>query len=116
MNQEMKEQFQKKVQHCYAAQKAEWLKQPQEELIENAFRIDAAKRIAEILPESVNEIEMSYLMRFKDPLKIVTDAWVIEKEYPIDFDEQLSWVVWELTDKCDADGFYERENNGISAV
>jgi len=56
------------------------------------------------------QAEMNYLMQFKDPLKIVTDAWLVENEDSIDFDEQLSWMVWELTDRHDADGFYEKEN------
>ena len=107
----LKEKFQRKIKICYIKQVKEWKRSDQKELIKNAFRIDAAKHIAEILANVLDDREMNYLMQFKDPLKIVTDTWVIEKEYPVDFDEQLKWLVWDLTDRCDADGFYEQEEN-----
>ena len=110
MNQELRNQFRKKIERCYAAHIAEWYRQSPEELVSNAYRIGAMKQIAEILPNTANEYEMAYLIQFKDPLLIVTDAWAFEKEYVFDFDDQLSAVLWELADKCDADGVYEREN------
>ncbi len=106
----LKEEFQRKIKICYAKQVKEWMQLDPKELIDNASRIDVTKQIAEILADVVNDIEMNYLMQFKDPLKIVTDAWIVENENSIDFDEQLSWLVWELTDRRDADGFYEKEN------
>ena len=106
----LKEEFQRKIKICYAKQVKEWMQSNQKELIDNASRIDITKQIAEILSDVTTDIEMDYLMQFKDPLKIVTDVWIVENEDSIDFDEQLSWLVWELTDRHDADGFYEKEN------
>ncbi len=106
----LKEKFQRKIKICYAKQVKEWMQSNQKELIDNASRIDITKQIAEILSDVTTDIEMDYLMQFKDPLKIVTDAWIVENENSIDFDEQLSWLIWELTDRHDADGFYEKEN------
>ena len=106
----LKEEFHRKIKICYDKQVKEWMQSDPKKLIDNASRIAITKQIAEILADVVNNIEMNYLMQFKDPLKIVTDAWLVENEDSIDFDEQLSWLVWELTDRRDADGFYEKEN------
>ena len=110
MNQELKEKFRKKIEQNYAEHTAEWRRQPQEALIRSAYQIWAMGQIAEILAKTADEREIAYLMQFKDPLKIVTEAWAFEKEYEFDFDEQLSAVLFDLTDRCDADGFYERES------
>ena len=107
----LKEKFQRKIKICYAKQVKEWMQLDLKELIDNASRIDITKQIAEILSDVTTDIEIDYLMQFKDPLKIVTDVWIVGNgASSIDFDEQLSWLVWELTDRHDADGFYEKEN------
>ncbi len=107
----LKEKFLRKIKICYAKQVKEWMQSDPKKLIDNASRIAITKQIDEILADVVNDIEMNYLIQFKDPLKIVTDVWIVGNgASSIDFDEQLSWLVWELTDRRDADGFYEKEN------
>ncbi|MEE5994744.1 MAG: hypothetical protein V3G42_16195 [Oscillospiraceae bacterium] len=80
----LKEKFRRKIKICYAKQVKEWMQSDPKKLIDNASRIAITKQIAEILSDVTTDIEMDYLMQFKDPLKIVTDAWIVENEDSID--------------------------------
>ena len=53
-----------------------WMQMEPWELIECCEVLASVTRMAEELPERVNEEEARFLLRFQDPLKLVCDVWI----------------------------------------
>ena len=105
---QLRESFTQKVKACYAEYLAAWRKLQPQELIERAGEIHTIQQLADDLPESISAEDMAYLVRFKNPLEVVSDAWCDSVSYSLD-DEELDHVLWELRDRSNAEGDYEME-------
>lgn len=70
--------------------------------------------MAAAIPEVVTDIEMEYLMKFKNPLEIIVDRWLDDSAYnsPL-LGEQIESVIYQIVDKADADSIYEMESDEI---
>ena len=69
------EQLKKKIEQCYKVYYAEWMQKTPAELVENAEQIFYLTLTKDYLPETIFEEEAKYLLRFKDPLILVSDYW-----------------------------------------
>ncbi len=49
--------------------------------------------------------DLEYLLRFKNPLEVVRDQWMVEQN--VDHSESISHTLWELRDKRAAEEDYE---------
>ena len=83
---------------------------PADSLIEQAARIAATKLVFRELCEGGYKTEyMEYLLRFRNPLEVVRDQWLLEQNVPLD--EDMEHVLWMLSDKEHAEQDYELDES-----
>ena len=114
MNQErgimIREEFEKKVDLCFEWYKAEWLSMNSAELIVHCEQINSIIRTAAVLPEIVSDEEAAYLMRFKNPIAVISDMWIEQNLADTPPDEvQLSAIVSKAVSERKAESEYELE-------
>lgn len=78
------------------------------ELVEKADEIHSVICSANHMFSAIGNEEAEYLLHFKDPLKVVSDAWY-QTKYGFDIDTELTMksVIENLMDHRDADVDYE---------
>lgn len=111
----IKDKFRKKVAECYQKYKQEWENESNEYLITNAERIAVINKIAEMLPDIINDHEMNYLIRFKNPLTVIVDELVTW--YGLNtqvLNENLGRVLFTIADRQDLDSDYDMELSDFS--
>ena len=95
------ERLKDKIEACYKAKYAEWMQKPPDCLIARAGEILSAQQILEALPDVASEEDAEYLLRFKDPLEVVSDYWVGMKNTEATMTGDMTHLLWELRDKRD---------------
>ncbi len=105
-------QFVEKIAECHQCYKDQWKEMVSDELIDRAEEIAAVQRLASAIPEVVNDSEIEYLMKFKNPLEIVVEYWLNDSAYnsPL-LGEEIESVIYQIVDKGDADTIYEIESD-----
>ena len=68
------------------------------ELINLASEITAAKQVCEELPDACDEEDMSFLLRFDDPLEVVRGYWEAEIT-GCDHSGEMGHMLWEIRDR-----------------
>ena len=101
--------FEQKVNGSLERHKAQWLKLQPGELIERAEEIASFQFMARRSIQRADEDEMTYLLRFKDPLEVLTDMWNDRQGMDIGEDEAVDHILWEIADRRDAESDYEME-------
>ena len=109
MSEDIRARFEQKIRECFNAYHTAWLKETPAELIKLADEIVTIQRMAKELPGSATTDEMEYLLRFKNPLQIVSDEWRAEYGPDAIIDEEMRHVLWNIVDKEFADAIYEME-------
>ena len=109
MSENDRSQFERKITENYAAFKASWLKMSPAALIDQADEIAVIQRMAAELPGCVSDEDIAYLLRFKNPLEVVSDQWQEENGPETNVDEEMSHVLWNIRDKQDAEQLYAME-------
>ena len=107
--QDVRVRFEQKIRECFEQYEKGWLQKSPEALIEEADEIASVQRMAKELPVTAEERDMEYLLRFKNPLEVVSDRWRNETSMESQNDDGLSYVLWELRDRQDAEYDYEME-------
>ncbi len=100
----------KKVEANFAELKEKWMQMTPAELIERCEDIEASIRMADTLPYAVSDEDAEYLLRFKNPLEVVSNEWISRNG--IDafvVDDEMNHLLWALRDRSDAEQFYEME-------
>lgn len=99
-----------KVNANFAEYKERWLKMQPAELIERCEELEAVTRMASELPSAVSDEDAEYLLRFKNPLEVVSDEWIsINGIDSLVVDDEMSHLLWSLQDRGDAEEAYEME-------
>lgn len=101
--------FRQKISSCYDAFVEGWLRLSPAELIEKAEEIASIQRMRDELPSSVTEEDAAYLLRFKNPLEVVSDSWQEMNGSGSVVDDEMRHILWELRDKQSAEQEYELE-------
>lgn len=107
--QDVRARFERKIRECFEQYEKGWLQKSPEVLVEEAAEIASIQRMAKELPSSAAEEDMAYLLRFKNPLEVVSDRWRSETDMGLQSDSGLDHVLWELRDRQDAEYDYEME-------
>lgn len=69
------------------------------------------------LPSAVSEEDAEYLLRFKNPLEVVSDEWISRNGMDsLVVDEEMSHILWSLQDMGEAEAFYELEQEELNAA
>ena len=103
--QEMMTLLRKKLDSGMARYQKEWRQKPASELVNLASEIAAAQFVYKELSEGSYSAEyMEYLLRFENPLEVVTGQWISEQT--VDFSEELTHALWTLWDKGESESEY----------
>lgn len=99
-----------KVKDNYAEYRGKWLKLSPAELIDRCEELEAVTRMAEQLPDAASEENAEYLLRFKNPLEVVSDEWISRNGIDsLIVDDEMSHLLWSLRDRGDAEDVYDLE-------
>ena len=109
MAENAKAALKEKLRTCFNQYKARWLQKRPEALIEEAEEIASVQRMFKELPDAVTEEDAEYLLRFKNPLEVVSDSWQSMNGSGSVVDDDMSYILWELRDKQSAKFDYEME-------
>ena len=109
MAENAKAALKEKLQTCFDRYMAGWLQKRPEVLIEEAEEIASVQRMFRELPDAVTEEDAEYLLRFKNPLEVVSDSWQSMNGSGTVVDDDMSYILWDLRDKQSAEFDYEME-------
>ena len=109
MAENAKAALKEKLQTCYDRYKAGWLQKRPEVLSEEAEEIASVQRMFRELPDAVTEEDAEYLLRFKNPLEVVSDSWQSMNGSGAVVNDDMSYILWDLRDKQSAEFDYEME-------
>ncbi len=99
-----------KVNANFAEYKERWLKMTPTELIDRCEELEAVTHMAQELPSAVSDENAEYLLRFKNPLEVVSDEWISRNGMDsLVIDDEMSHLLWSLQDRGDAEQCYELE-------
>ncbi len=107
--QDVRARFEQKLKDCFEDYKNQWLQKRPDALIEDAEEIASVQRMFKELPEAVTDEDAAYLLRFKNPLEVVADAWQDANGFGSVIDDEMTHMLWELRDRGDAEADYEME-------
>lgn len=108
--QDNRSKLKQKIRSCFEEYKAGWLQMTPAELIARCEEIEAVTRMAQVLPSAVSEEEAEYLIRFKNPLEVVSDEWISRNGIDaLIVDDEMSHILLYLTEDSGAEDFYELE-------
>ena len=99
-----------KVSDNFAMYRERWLKMQPSELIDCCEEMEAVTRMAKELPSAVSEENAQFLLRFRNPLEVVSDAWISRNGIEsLIVDDEMSHLLWSLRDQGDIEEYYEME-------
>lgn len=107
--QDVRARFEQKLKDCFEECKAYWLQKPVTALIEDAMEIASVQRMFKELPGAVTDEDAAYLLRFKNPLEVVADAWQDANGFDSVVDDEMTHMLWEIRDRGAAEADYEME-------
>ena len=100
--------FHDKVEANWQGYRANLLTLSKDDLLEKAEEIAAMKYCRDMLTSrKVSQEARDYLDRFTDPLRVVADAWLAERNG--DYSTAFDHVLWELRDRQAAEQEYAME-------
>jgi len=102
-------QLSHKLKDCFEQYKAEWLQKRPDALIEDAMEIASVQRVFKELPEAVTDEDAAHLLRFKNPLEVVADAWQDANGFDSVIGDEMAHLLWEIRDRQAAEADYEME-------
>ena len=102
-------QFEQKVKDCLSQHEEAWRKLSPTALIEQAGTIASFQLMAQRAVQFADEEQMEYLLRFVDPLQVLTDYWNDQTGMNPEEDDAIRHILWEITDKQAAEVDYEME-------
>ena len=109
-NSDSKSKLIHKIDENYASFKERWLRMQPAELIERCEELEAVTRMADELPSAVTEEDAEYLLRFRNPLEVVSDEWISRNGmHSLIVDDEMSHMLWSLRDRRNAELDYELE-------
>lgn len=107
--QDVQAQLKQKLKDCFEQYKAEWLQKRPDALIEAAEEIAAVQWMYKELPDAVTDEDAEYLLKFKNPLEVVSDYWTDMFGSCTVVSDEMSRVLWEICYGQGAEADYELE-------
>lgn len=104
----IKDRFDSKIKDCYREYEKQWMQLGIKELLDNAEEIATVQHMASELPAYASDKEKEYLLKFKNPLEVVSDFW-IENGYETLVIDDLQLVFNRIVYDKDAEADYEME-------
>lgn len=109
-----RKKLEKKLQERIEANYRTYLQQlqnrPASELIEQVAEIAAVKLVYNELMGGCNPDYAEYLLRFENPLQLVSDQWLEEQN--VSHADEMEHVLWNISDKGLGEGDYAMLEDG----
>ena len=105
-----------KIEQCYRKYESKWRKMTPGQLIQFCEEVYAVSLTYEVLTlEGVPHDAVEWLLRFKDPLQVISDAWRDANDMDTVIREaQFDSLINDLNDKRAAEFEYEMEDAPVS--
>ena len=107
----IKDRFDSKIKDCYSEYEKQWMQLGIKELLDNAEEIATVQHMASELPAYASDKEKEYLLKFKNPLEVVSDFWISQNGYGTLFIDDLQLVLNRIVYDKDAEVDYEMEES-----
>lgn len=108
MSKSIKELFMEKLWDNYREYVDKWSKSTRDEMIDNAEKVTSIRITAKMLEGWDSEEDMEYLLRFKNPLQVVSDYWLAGIDFKnMTIGNDFEKIIFDLRDTGDAEGDYE---------
>ena len=112
MEKNIRELFMEKLWNNYREYIGKWSKSTRREMIENAEKVTSIRITAKMLEGWKSEDDMKYLLRFKNPLEVVSDYWFAGINFEnMEISKDFEQIVFELRDTGNAEGDYELDSD-----
>ena len=108
-----RDRLMQKIEHCYQRRKRKWSQMTPEQILDEIDEIHAASVVYRIITRcGVSEDDANWLVRFRNPLAVVSDAW----QYANDLDSvicesRIDGLITELRDRGDAEEDYTMDDD-----
>ena len=102
-----------KIEHCYQQRRRKWSQMAPEQILARVDEIHAATVVYRVLTRrGVTEDDASWLVRFRNPLAVVSDAW----QYANDMDSiicesRMDGLITDIRDRGDAEEDYAMDDD-----
>ena len=106
----LEKKLQERIETNYRSYLQQLQNRPASELIEQAAEIAAVKLVYDELMGGCNPDYADYLLRFKNPLQLVSDQWLDEQN--VSHADEMDHVLWSITDKGLGEGDYAMLEDG----
>lgn len=110
----LEKKLQERIEANYRTYIQQLQSKPASELIEQAAEIAAAKLVYGELMEGCNPDYAEYLLRFENPLELVRDHWMDERN--VAHRNEMEHVLWNITDKGLGEGDYAMDPSCLPAA
>ena len=103
-----------KIEHRYQERKRKWSKMTPEQILDEIDEIYAVNAVYRIITRSgVPEDDAGWLIRFRNPLIVISDAWQLSNDIDSCIcEERLDALITELRDRGNAEEDYVMEDDG----
>lgn len=101
---QLEKKLRDRIEANYRAYIQQLQSRPAPDLIEQAAEIASVKLVYDELMDCCNPGDTEYLLRFEDPLRLVSDQWLAEQN--VSHSNDLGHVLWSITDKGLGEGEY----------
>lgn len=106
----LERKLQERIEANYRSYLQQLQNRPAADLIEQAAEIAAVKLVYDELMGGCNPDYAEYLLRFKNPLQLVSDQWLTEQN--VSHADEMDHVLWSITDKGLGEGDYAMLEDG----
>lgn len=106
----LEKRLQERIEANYRSYLQQFQNRPTSELIEQAAEIAAIKLVYDELMGGCNPDYADYLLRFENPLQLVSDQWLVEQN--VSHTDEMDHVLWSITDKGLGEGDYAMLEDG----
>ena len=101
-------ELRQRVRANFQSYREKWLGMQPSELIDSCEELEAVTRMAEDLPACVKEEEARFLLRFQNPLEVVSDEWISRNGIDsLIVDDEMDHLLWSLQDRGVDETVYE---------
>ena len=109
-----RDRLMQKIEHCYQRRRRKWSQMASEQILDEIDEIHAVSVVYRVITRcGVSEDDASWLVRFRNPLILISDAWQLFNDMDSCIcEERLDALITEVRDRGNAEEDYVMEDDG----
>lgn len=111
-----RDELHKKVSAAFEAYRSDWLRKSPKELLDISDEIYTVTQMSERLCNTIADEDAAYLLRFENPLEVVSDYWnglgIMDSHL---IAGEMRHMVWDIRSRGDAEIDYELDPDHTDA-